>query len=61
MNAHQPKILIYPQNQNFIFLQLRNERELPNGYVRAAVVYSIIASEWLIIKEQLLQTLAVYK
>ncbi len=38
MYAHQPKILIYPQNQNFIFLQLRNERELPNGYVRAAVV-----------------------
>lgn len=47
MYAHQPKILIYPQNQNFIFLQLRNERELPNGYVRDAVVYSIIASEWL--------------
>ncbi|PEV56804.1 GNAT family N-acetyltransferase [Bacillus cereus] len=40
---------------------LRNERQLPNGYVRDAVVYSIIASEWLVIKEQLLQKLAVYK
>ncbi|PGW18784.1 GNAT family N-acetyltransferase [Bacillus cereus] len=28
---------------------LRNERQLPNGYVRDAVVYSIIASEWLVI------------
>ncbi|WP_242245442.1 GNAT family N-acetyltransferase [Bacillus cereus group sp. BfR-BA-01330] len=40
---------------------LRNERQLPNGYVRDAVVYSIIASEWPVIKEQLLQKLAVYK
>ncbi|QEL82673.1 N-acetyltransferase (plasmid) [Bacillus sp. JAS24-2] len=40
---------------------LRNERQLPNGYVRDAVVYSIIASEWQVIKEQLLQKLAVYK
>ncbi|KAB2395369.1 MULTISPECIES: GNAT family N-acetyltransferase [Bacillus cereus group] len=40
---------------------LRNERQLPNGYVRDAVVYSIIASEWPAIKEQLLQKLAVYK
>ncbi|WP_267378900.1 GNAT family protein [Bacillus sp. GM_Baccil_2] len=40
---------------------LRNERQLPNGYVRDAVVYSIIASEWPVIKEQLLPKLAVYK
>ncbi|MFJ8526891.1 GNAT family N-acetyltransferase [Bacillus sp. NPDC094106] len=40
---------------------LRNERQLPNGYVRDAVVYSMIASEWPVIKEQLLQKLAVYK
>ncbi|PEC52508.1 GNAT family N-acetyltransferase [Bacillus cereus] len=40
---------------------LRNERQLPNGYVRDAVVYSIIASEWSVIKEQLLKKLAVYK
>ncbi|PGD66967.1 GNAT family N-acetyltransferase [Bacillus wiedmannii] len=40
---------------------LRNERQLPNGYVRDAVVYSIIASEWPVIKEQLLQKLAVNK
>ncbi|AZJ24009.1 N-acetyltransferase (plasmid) [Bacillus wiedmannii bv. thuringiensis] len=40
---------------------LRNERQLPNGYVRDAVVYSIIAGEWPVIKEQLLQKLAVYK
>ncbi|WP_242273267.1 GNAT family protein [Bacillus cereus group sp. BfR-BA-01538] len=40
---------------------LRNERQLPNGYVRDAVVYSIIASEWPVIKEKLLQRLAVYK
>ncbi|PDZ04064.1 GNAT family N-acetyltransferase [Bacillus cereus] len=39
----------------------RNERQLPNGYVRDAVVYSIIASEWPVIKEQLLKKLAVYK
>lgn len=40
---------------------LRNERQLPNGYVRDAVVYCIIASEWPVIKEQLLKKLAVYK
>ncbi|GIX59552.1 GNAT family N-acetyltransferase [Bacillus thuringiensis serovar zhaodongensis] len=40
---------------------LRNERQLPDGYVRDAIVYSIIASEWPVIKEQLLQKLAVYK
>ncbi|PEE96014.1 GNAT family N-acetyltransferase [Bacillus cereus] len=40
---------------------LRNERQLPNGYVRDAVVYSIIASEWPVIKEHLLKKLAVYK
>ncbi|MGE7885636.1 GNAT family N-acetyltransferase [Bacillus sp. NPDC094077] len=40
---------------------LRNERQLPNGYIRDAVVYSIIAIEWPVIKEQLLQKLAVYK
>lgn len=40
---------------------LRNESQLPNGYVRDAVVYSIIASEWPFIREQLLQKLAVYK
>ncbi|TCW43978.1 RimJ/RimL family protein N-acetyltransferase [Bacillus thuringiensis] len=40
---------------------LRNERQLPNGYVRDAVVYSIIASEWPVIKVQLLQKLAVYR
>ncbi|AVR31695.1 MULTISPECIES: GNAT family N-acetyltransferase [Bacillus cereus group] len=40
---------------------LRNERKLPHGYIRDAVVYSIIASEWSVIKEQLLQKLAVYK
>lgn len=40
---------------------LRNERKLPHGYIRDAVVYSIIASEWPVIKKQLLQKLAVYK
>ncbi|MGF9879943.1 GNAT family protein [Bacillus albus] len=40
---------------------LRNERQLPNGYVRDAVVYSIIASEWPVVKEKLLQKLAIYK
>ncbi|PDY74958.1 GNAT family N-acetyltransferase [Bacillus cereus] len=40
---------------------LRNERKLPHDYIRDAVVYSIIASEWPVIKEQLLQKLAVYK
>ncbi|MGF2796623.1 GNAT family N-acetyltransferase [Bacillus thuringiensis] len=40
---------------------LRNERKLPNGYVRDAVVYSIISSEWPGVKEQLLEKLEFYK
>lgn len=40
---------------------LRNERILPNGYVRDAVVYSIISSEWPGVKEQLLEKLELYK
>ncbi|WP_242301012.1 GNAT family N-acetyltransferase [Bacillus cereus group sp. BfR-BA-01423] len=40
---------------------LRNERKLPNGYVRDAVVYSIISSEWADVKEQLLEKLELYK
>ncbi|WP_459502609.1 GNAT family N-acetyltransferase [Bacillus sp. C1] len=40
---------------------LRNERKLPSGYVRDAVVYSIIASEWADVKEQLLQKMCMYK
>ncbi|EMA6344919.1 GNAT family protein [Bacillus cytotoxicus] len=40
---------------------LRNERQLPNGYVRDAVVYSIIAREWPLIKEQLHQKLHAYQ
>ncbi len=40
---------------------LRNERKLPNGYVRDAVVYSIISSEWPGVKEQLLEKLELYK
>ncbi|HDR4898132.1 TPA: GNAT family N-acetyltransferase [Bacillus cereus] len=40
---------------------LRNERKLPNGYVRDAVVYSIISSEWPDVKEQLLEKLEFYK
>ncbi|GAB6433433.1 GNAT family protein [Bacillus luti] len=40
---------------------LRNERKLPNGHVRDAVVYSIIASEWPSIKEKLLEKLELYK
>ncbi|HDR5269126.1 GNAT family N-acetyltransferase [Bacillus cereus] len=40
---------------------LRNERKLPNGYVRDAVVYSIISSEWPGVKEQLLEKLQLYK
>ncbi len=39
----------------------RNERKLPNGYVRDAVVYSIISSEWPGVKEQLLEKLELYK
>ena len=39
---------------------LRNERKLPNGYVRDAV-YSIISSEWPGVKEQLLEKLELYK
>ncbi|HFJ9380077.1 TPA: GNAT family N-acetyltransferase [Bacillus paranthracis] len=40
---------------------LRNERKLSNGYVRDAVVYSIISSEWPDVKEQLLEKLELYK
>lgn len=40
---------------------LRNERKLPNGYVRDAVVYSIISSEWPDVKKQLLEKLELYK
>ncbi|KEK23234.1 GNAT family N-acetyltransferase [Bacillus gaemokensis] len=40
---------------------LRNERKLPSGYVRDAVVYSIIASEWPDVKERLLQKIYLYK
>ncbi|WP_242143251.1 MULTISPECIES: GNAT family N-acetyltransferase [unclassified Bacillus cereus group] len=40
---------------------LRNERQLPNGYVRDAVVYSIIAREWPLIKEQLHQKFHAYQ
>ncbi|WP_243522976.1 GNAT family N-acetyltransferase [Bacillus pseudomycoides] len=40
---------------------LRNERQLHNGYVRDAVVYSIIASEWPMIKERLHQKMHLYK
>ncbi len=40
---------------------LRNERKLPNGHVRDAVVYSIIASEWPVVKARLLEKLELYK
>ncbi len=40
---------------------LRNERKLPSGYVRDAVVYSIIASEWPVVKARLLENLELYK
>ncbi|MCI0765559.1 GNAT family protein [Bacillus sp. TL12] len=40
---------------------LRNERKLPSGYVRDAVVYSIISSEWPVVKEQLLKKMDLYK
>ncbi|ASZ66847.1 GNAT family N-acetyltransferase [Bacillus cereus] len=40
---------------------LRNERKLPNGYVRDVVVYSIISSEWPSVKEKLLEKLELYK
>ncbi|AZJ21181.1 MULTISPECIES: GNAT family N-acetyltransferase [Bacillus] len=40
---------------------LRNERKLPSGHVRDAVVYSIIASEWPIVKARLLEKLELYK
>ncbi|PGT19428.1 GNAT family N-acetyltransferase [Bacillus cereus] len=40
---------------------LRNERRLPSGYVRDAVVYSIIASGWPIVKTRLLEKLELYK
>ncbi|SCC38040.1 Protein of unknown function [Bacillus mycoides] len=40
---------------------LRNERKLPSGHVRDAVVYSVIASEWPTVKERLLEKLESYK
>ncbi|MBJ8030604.1 GNAT family N-acetyltransferase [Bacillus cereus group sp. N21] len=40
---------------------LRNERRLPSGYIRDAVVYSIIASEWPIVKDRLLHKMDLYK
>ncbi len=40
---------------------LRNERKLPRGHVRDAVVYSIIASEWPSVKVHLLEKLELYK
>ncbi|PEJ13956.1 GNAT family N-acetyltransferase [Bacillus toyonensis] len=40
---------------------LRNERRLPSGHVRDAVVYSIIASEWSGVKGELLKKLELYK
>ncbi|MEN1936424.1 GNAT family protein [Paenibacillus sp. 102] len=40
---------------------LRNERKLPSGYVRDAVVYSIILSEWPVVKEQLLKKMDLHK
>ncbi|MCP1164234.1 MULTISPECIES: GNAT family N-acetyltransferase [Bacillus] len=40
---------------------LRNERKLPSGHVRDAVVYSIIVSEWPIVKARLLEKLELYK
>ncbi|PEX83831.1 GNAT family N-acetyltransferase [Bacillus cereus] len=40
---------------------LRNERRLPSGHVRDAVVYSIIASEWPVVKACLLEKLELYK
>jgi len=39
----------------------RNERQLPNGYVRDAVVYSIISADWPSIKEQLENKLMCYR
>ena len=40
---------------------LRNERKLPSGHVRDAVVYSMIASEWPVVKARLLEKLELYK
>lgn len=40
---------------------LRNERRLPSGHVRDAVVYSIIASEWSGVEGELLEKLELYK
>ncbi|MEC2394461.1 GNAT family N-acetyltransferase [Bacillus thuringiensis serovar shandongiensis] len=40
---------------------VRNERRLPSGHVRDAVVYSIIASEWSGVKGELLEKLELYK
>ncbi|WP_020061098.1 GNAT family N-acetyltransferase [Bacillus sp. 123MFChir2] len=39
---------------------MRNERQLPNGYVRDAVVYSIISEDWSSVKEQLENKLKCY-
>ena len=38
---------------------LRNERKLPNGYVRDAVVYSIISSEWPGVKRTIVRKIRV--
>ncbi|MCM3736842.1 GNAT family N-acetyltransferase [Bacillus cytotoxicus] len=40
---------------------MRNERQLPNGFVRDAVVYSIISAEWPKVKERLENKLLCYK
>ncbi|MBM7644085.1 RimJ/RimL family protein N-acetyltransferase [Scopulibacillus daqui] len=40
---------------------LRSERQLPDGYVRDAVVYSILEGEWPNVKKLLLEKLAKYK
>ncbi len=37
------------------------KEKLPNGHVRDAVVYSIIASEWPVVKARLLEKLELYK
>ncbi|HDX9590109.1 TPA: GNAT family N-acetyltransferase [Bacillus pseudomycoides] len=40
---------------------MRNERELSNGYVRDAVVYSIISEDWPSVKEKLENKLICYR
>ncbi|HDX9578361.1 TPA: GNAT family N-acetyltransferase [Bacillus pseudomycoides] len=40
---------------------MRNERQLPNGFVRDAVVYSVISAEWPKVKERLENKLLCYK